>query len=296
MPNQTLDHPYHDITSAGHWLRGNLHTHSTNSDGKREPQRVLDDYAQRGYDFLMMSDHDVLTTPGDYDALNTHDMLMIPGNEISAAGPHVLHVNASAHIPPDMPRQRVINEAIRSDGNSFIVAAHPNWQQRFDHTSIDQLREWTGYAGLEIYNGTIGRLPGSPYATNKWDMLLAEGRKLWGYAHDDSHSANDVELGWNMVWVAERTVGAVVDALRRGRFYASTGVTIDTIDVEGMQVRVESSDADRIVALGGYGKRLAHADATALTVEVPAEQPYVRFELWGRGERRAWTQPFFTTG
>ncbi len=199
MSNLTLDHPYHGLDAGGQWLRGNLHTHTTRSDGSREPQTVLDDYAGRGYDFLMISDHDTLTTASEYSAWDDRSMLLIAGSEITADGPHLLHVNASQTIAPHTPRQRVINDAMHHDVNSFIIAAHPNWRQAFDHASITQLREWTGYVGLEIYNGVITRHPGSPYATNKWDMLLSEGRQVWGYANDDSHGEDHVGLGWNMV-------------------------------------------------------------------------------------------------
>jgi hypothetical protein len=245
----------------------------------------------------MISDHDCLAAAAEHAEWDARGMTLIPGNEISAGGPHLVHVNASRQIAPDMPRQRVLGAAAADDPGSFIVAAHPNWQKAFDHTPIAMLREWVGYAGLEIYNGVIGRLEGSPYATNKWDILLAEGRRLWGFAHDDSHREGEVGLGWNVAWVAERSAAAIVDALRRGRFYASTGVTIERIEVEGMTIRLASPDAERITALGRYGRRLAVADAGELELDLdlaPGE-PHVRFELWGPGESRAWTQPFFTS-
>ncbi|HEX7008348.1 MAG TPA: CehA/McbA family metallohydrolase [Phycisphaeraceae bacterium] len=292
----SLEHPYPDPDDAGHWLRGNLHTHTTRSDGKRDPQTVIDDYAARGYHFLMISDHDVLTAPADYAAWDSRGMLLIPGNEISARGPHLLHVGASRRIDPFPQRQEALNAA-RNDPGSFLIAAHPNWQEAFDHTTIAQLREWTGYAGLEIYNGVISRLPGSPYATNKWDMLLAQGRRVWGYANDDSHRDVDVEQGWNVVWVAQRTAEAVVESLRTGRFYASTGVTIDRIEVRGSRIRVAASNAHRIAAMGAFGKRVAQVDAPELEVDAESfpDHRYIRFELWGVGERQAWTQPFFIT-
>jgi hypothetical protein len=81
--------------------------------------------------------------------------------------------------------------------------------------------------------------------------------------------------------------------LRNGRFYASTGVTIKDVRVDGTRIRVETADAERIVALQQVGKRFAQVDGTAIEVDVPDAATYVRFECWGRGERFAWTQPFF---
>ena len=46
-----------------HWFRGNLHTHTTNSDGDSPPDVVTAWYRDAGYDFLALTDHDLLTHP-----------------------------------------------------------------------------------------------------------------------------------------------------------------------------------------------------------------------------------------
>jgi hypothetical protein len=287
----TLDHPYTDLAGRT-WLRGNLHAHTTASDGRRPAQAVINDYAKRGYDFLMISDHDIVTGAAEYAKLQDRGLVLIPGNEVSARGPHLLHVDPGKRIAPVADRQKVLDGIARDRG--FAVMNHPNWQEHFNHCSFEQLSQWTGYAGLEIYNGTIGRLHGSPYATDKWDRLLASGRRVWGFAHDDSHLAKeDVGLGWNMVAVRERSVAAVVEALRAGAFYGSTGVEISGIEVKGDRVRVTAPNAQRIVALRDVGRRIAQADGTSLAVRMPPDAKYLRFELYGAGESRAWTQPFF---
>lgn len=286
-----IEHPYTGL-SGGTWLRGNLHAHTTFSDGQRPAPEVISDYASRGYGFLMLSDHDVFASAESLGQWDSGGMILIPGNEVTAGGPHILHVNASGPVSPQMPRQHVL-DAISRDAESFAVVAHPNWFANFDHTTISQLREWTGYAGVEIYNGVIGRLEGSPYATNKWDMLLAEGRRVWGFAHDDSHRPGDVELGWNTVCVREKSAPAIVRALREGCFYPSTGVTIEEIQVEGLRIRIKTANAQRIVALCDTARRFHQVDGDTIEVEVPEAARYVRFECWGPGERMAWTQPFW---
>ena len=285
-----LDHPYESLT-GGQWLRGNLHAHTTRSDGKRTPQEVLNDYASRGYGFLMISDHDIYTSDEDYAAWDTGDMIMIRGNEITAHGPHMLHVNADRCVEPDPARDIVISRIASSQG--FVVVNHPNWQEKFDHCSIQNMQAWSGYLGMEIYNGVIGRLHGSPYATNKWDMLLADGRRIWGFANDDSHWADDVELGWNTAYVTDPTPAGVLAALQTGRFYASTGVQITDIHVDGSRIRIETVNASRIVALREIGQRVAVADDRAIEIDFPPNAKYVRFECWGDGEQFAWTQPFW---
>ena len=287
-----LEHPY-EGQKNNLWLRGNLHAHTTRSDGARDVQTVIDDYAARGYDYLMISDHDIYTSAQDHAAWDARGMLLIPGNEITQNGPHLLHVDADRHVAPDKDRQTVIDAAI--DGTGFIVVDHPDWQPGFNHCTLEQLKAWSGYQGIEIYNGVIARLNGSPYALQKWESLLSEGRRVWGFASDDSHAAQDVALGWNVVSAPERTPQAVVDALCRGRFYASTGVEITGIHVEGLHIRIETTNAERIVASSDWGHRFAIADASTIEVNVPENASYVRFECWGRGEQFAWTQPFFVT-
>ena len=286
-----LNHPYGGL-SGGRWLRGNLHAHTTRSDGAREPQAVVDDYAARGYDFLMLSDHDVYTSELMLAELAARGMVLIPGNEVTAGGPHMLHVYADRRVEPVAQRQRVLMEA--GHGRGFVVACHPNWEKHFEHCPLDWLMQWDGYAGLEIYNGLIGRHPGSPYASDKWDQLLSAGRRLWGFANDDSHAAQgDTGLGWNMVYSAERTAKGIADALAAGRFYASTGVVITDIQVDRQRICIRTENAQRIVAHKRFGQRLAVVDAGAMEVEVPEDAAYVRFECWGAGEQFAWTQPFF---
>ncbi|MCA9197774.1 MAG: hypothetical protein KDA87_09560, partial [Planctomycetales bacterium] len=43
------------------WLKGNLHTHSLWSDGNDFPEMIADWYRQHGYQFLALSDHNVLS-------------------------------------------------------------------------------------------------------------------------------------------------------------------------------------------------------------------------------------------
>lgn len=289
----TLSHPYANL-AGGQWVKGNLHTHTTRSDGARPPQAVIDDYAARGYGYLMISDHDMLTAAADFAAWDARGMTLIPGNEITAAGPHILHVGADRRIEPVADRQRVI-DAVVASGSGFTIVNHPNWCHDFNHCPIESMVAWQGYLGMEVFNGTIGRLQGSPYATNKWDILLSQGRHLWGFANDDSHKpALDVGLGWNVAYLRDRTPAAILAALAAGRFYPSTGVEITAIQVEGLHIHLATTNAQRIVALGKGGQRYAQVDATSIDFDVPPEAShYIRFECWGSGEQFAWTQPFY---
>ncbi|MFH0939864.1 MAG: CehA/McbA family metallohydrolase [Planctomycetota bacterium] len=271
------------------WLRGQLHTHTTRSDGTRDPQIAVNAYTALGYDFLMLSDHDCLSA---LECLDGYGMLLIPGNEISSEGPHILHVDARALVASDPDRQKVIN-AINAAGG-LAVCNHPNWGERFNHFPQTLLEQLEGYAGLEIYNSTIRRLSGSEIATDRWDILLSQGRRIWGFGNDDSHHDRDTGLAWNMVWARERTVPAVIDALRRGSFYVSSGVIITAIRVQGEHISVTAPGAQKMIVSGLYGQRLLEQAGDKIVYRVGDEDHgYVRITAAGGPDQFAFTQPFF---
>lgn len=281
-------HPY--TAEPALWLKGNLHTHTSNSDGQRSPQETINTYAALGYDFLMLSDHDQITDPGPLDAKG---LALIPGNEITADGPHILHVGASNRVEPSPDRQRVL-DAIRADGG-FAIVAHPNWEEDFNHCPQEYLESWEEYAGIEVYNGVVRFLPGRPEADDRWDRLLAQGRKVWGYAHDDCHWEQNYGIAWNVVQSPDRNPDTIACALRTGRFYASTGVVIRAISVVNNMITVETENAQALAVIADYGRRVLYQEGASLAYLVPENSPhsYLRIEAWGEGDSHAWTQPFF---
>ncbi len=282
-----LDHPYHDLTD-GLWLRGNLHAHPLPAD---RPFDLISHYARLGYGFLGLTEHDKFYSFNDISDWNHHGIILIPGNEVSKGGPHILHVGANHRIEPYEDRQKVIDEI--NAGAGFAIVNHPNTGREFDNCSLELMQRWRGYLGLEIFNANGLRAAGSAYATDKWDILLSQARRLWGFASDDYHRPVDAGHGWVMAYVKARTREGILEALRQGRFYASTGVMIDHIKVDGLHVRIETYNAHRIAVLCDNGRGFAMVDAHVLEVHVPDDATYVRFECWGVGDRRAWTQPFW---
>ncbi|MFO7976465.1 MAG: CehA/McbA family metallohydrolase [Candidatus Hydrogenedentota bacterium] len=286
--NCNIRHPY--IQGAFDWLKGNLHTHTTNSDGARAPQDCVKAYADKGHDFLMISDHDCLTDPANLDP---HGMVLIPGYELTANGPHVLHVNAPDRLDPVENRQEVLNAVRRLGG--FAIMCHPNWEEHFNHCPQDKLALWTGYAGIEICNAVCIWDEGSGLALDRWDMLLSAGREVWGYATDDTHKPHNEGNAWTVVQTTERSVEAIVDALMRGRCYASTGVVIESIEVNGDTIRVVAPNADRIDVIGDFQRLAAKQRGPDASFRCSEENmySYVRFECHGGEGTMAWTQPFF---
>lgn len=72
-------------TAGMSWFKGNTHTHTLESDGDSPPEVVARWYEDHGYDFLVLSDHNVLVNPSRLSSLADSSLLLIPGEEISAS-------------------------------------------------------------------------------------------------------------------------------------------------------------------------------------------------------------------
>jgi hypothetical protein len=280
----------------GQWLAGSLHAHGDKTGGKVPTQKLVDDYAARGYRFLMIAEHDVYTTEEDFAKLDAHGMVLIPGTELTH-GPHILHA-----LPVWRPERSLIGKqtdiAAALDearaANELTVAAHPSWGEGADHISAASMVGWPGLTGLEIYNGLMRKTKGSPWAVGKWDEALTQGRRLWGFADDDAFNPDDVQLGWNVAFAHEATPAGVLNALIAGRFYASTGCRIESIQVAGDVIRIDAPGCVAITAVGEHGRTLATAAGAQIVFDAgQASSRYVRFDCIDADGRHAWTQPFF---
>ncbi len=279
----SLDCPY--LTEGYTWVRGNLHAHSTGSDGQLSPEQTAEAYASRRYDFLCISDHDHLTWP----VSSPDGLIMIPGVEVGG-GPHILAVNVAVPIAADTSRQTVVDAIVSAGG--LAVLNHPNWETHFNHFPQPEMESLRGYTGIEIYNGVVDFLEGSALATDRWDRLLSIGIRAWGFAHDDAHHEFAMGRAWLVAQVQDRTREGVVAALAKGRFYSSTGVEIESVWVEGDHVTVTAPNAQRICFYGRWGRLVHVGEGPRASYRAGGrEENYLRAECWGEGGRCAWTQP-----
>lgn len=281
-----LESPY--LNADGAWLRGNLHAHTRRSDGSASPQSMVMVYAAHGYDFLALSDHDEPPLTAGLDACG---LVLLPAVELSAGCQHVLDVGARRVVAPPCGGQQALLDEINAT-SGFPVLCHPNWEEAFNHYPWEQLAELTGYLGIEIFNGLCLDQPGSHLAVDKWDRLLSLGRTVWGFASDDAHTPDEVGRGWNMVQALARTPEAILEALRAGRFYASSGVTIAQIACNGARLHVRAPNAQRIELFSRHGRRVHVAAGPELTFDAARfAGPFVRIECHGEGGAAAWSQP-----
>lgn len=276
----------------GEWRKGALHVHTSPAShcGRVELERMLDLYAEAGYDFVAISDHRVVTL-AEHPGLTT-----IPAVEWnSERGEHTGILSSDPGVVEQAAAIREHDELLTwlAGQDAMVILNHPNWKFP-PHYRREDLLTRRPYDAVEIYNHVIERLDGAALATDKWDHLLAEGRQVLGVATDDAHVVEDVGTGAVVVRAKDRSAPAILDALRAGNFYATSGVTITDIRRDGGTFSVESADAEEIRALTGGGRVVAAEAGPEMTFELSEDcGGYVRFTLFGKGSAMAWTQAFF---
>ena len=248
--------------AEGVWLKGNLHAHTTESDGTVSPEYRVAEYREQGYDFLCLSDHHRLTLT---DGVPTPDgMILIQGAELHPDNPfggqayHLLAYNMTENIDAKMmPPQHVIN-AVREQGGS-VWLAHPHWIRTNVRRDVLPLY---GLSGIEVFNTLCQRM-GRGESGQIWDDWLAHSKHLLpAIANDDCHGTNhgdDRFQGWTMVRSVERTPRAIIEAIERGSSYCTNGPEIRALSVEFLtdqkdvlrpfKLKVSCSEALRITDL-----------------------------------------------
>jgi len=312
-PQGTLASPFGLDPQDGYtWLKGNVHTHTTNSDGRETPEQRLDGYVNQGYGFLCLSDHGTITRT---DGLQAPDgFVLIQGAELHPPNPfggqvhHFVALNIEEDIGAEhLPPQLVIDRVAEQGGQAWL--AHPHW------SSVNILRDimpLRGLSGLEVFN-TICRNYGRGESAVHWDDWMSLADRLYpALGSDDSHAAADEKRNtyqsWTMVRVKERTVEAVLAALVSGTSYASTGPEIRDIQIrlsdESTQERrvaeatVDCSEARRIAAICDvYGAEYDRHGETFETATFPLmpNARWARFEIIGPDGSKAWSNPFDLT-
>lgn len=303
--------------TGGRWFKGNTHAHTTESDGDSPPEVVARWYKDHGYDFLVLSDHNVFTDPRALSHLVDSTFLLIPGEEVTSSFDgkpvHVNGLDIPGVVEPRTARTMVATlqanvDAVREvDGVPHIN--HPNFRWAF---GAEELRQVEGDRLLEIHNGhpTVHNEGGggTPGMEEVWDVLLTGGKRIYGIAVDDAHHFQG-EFGPDRAnpgrgWVAVRAPSldgaALMESLEAGRFYASTGVVLSDVRVEPgrLEVHIESEGDFRYTTtfIGAGGEVLAETGDNPAVFSLAEDVGYVRAKVIDSMGYAAWVQPVFVEG
>jgi hypothetical protein len=300
--------------ATGRWYKGNTHTHTLNSDGDSTPDEVARWYREHGYQFLVLTDHNFLTAVDGLNAVHGADekFLVIRGEEVSSRFDnkpvHINGLNIARRVEPQSGTSVV--DTLQRNVDAIRAAAgaphinHPNFQWAL---TTDDLLQVKNDKLFEVYNGhpTVNNMGGGgvPSLEQVWDRLLTGGMLLYGVAVDDAHTfkqpGNPLVAGpgrgWVMVRAARLDASGIVDALERGDFYSSTGVTLDDVRVtpQSMTVTVkqENTSKYRIQFIGREGRVLHDAATPSASYTFKGDEGYVRAKVLESNGRMAWVQP-----
>lgn len=273
----------------GKWYKGNMHAHTKNSDGILTPLEMSNVYKNKGYNFLSITDHLVTTNIPEN---NTSSFITIPGVEIHS--PHVVGLGIkgkNSFLETSNLSESI--DAIVSEGGLSIIA-HPHWMG----LKSNELNRTQGFIGIEIFNYVTLVLNGKGYSINYWDELLDEGRHIWGIASDDAHCEDHTGKGWIMVKAQDLTEKNILDSIKKGSFYASTGPVIENIQLSENIIKIFCSPVKEIRFIGsGPHGRVIRPDNSEFLKEAVYEfggvEKYIRIECADEKGKIAWTNPFF---
>ena len=303
-----MDTPF---SKPGRFWRGNLHTHSTRSDGRRSPEEVCRFYEAAGYDFIALTDHFVehhgwpITDTRPFRSPTFTTLIgaeIHPRTDMMELG-NVWHLVAAGlqldFAPPDLDETGPELARRALETGAFVVAAHPQW---FGMTEGDMLALGPIHA-LELFNASAADDNDCAESVYMLDLMLARGRRIFGCATDDAHFILDTRerlVGWVMVRAEDLEPDALLAALKRGDFYSSTGPTIVDLVVEvGERLWVSCSPANRIFVIGGPAEYLMVGEQGVTEAEFDLRgwrRNYARVLVRDDAGRKAWLNPIWFDG
>ena len=302
------------FSKPGKFYRGNIHTHSTESDGALDPAEVCRRYKAKGYDFISLTDH--FMGMFGYPVTDTHpfrddDFTTILGVELHSGANslgeiwHILAVGLPLDFAPSnspgndpLPDQETGPEIAQRAANAgaFVAIAHPEWSglSEADMKSIESAH------AVEVYNHGCEVECDRASGLHAADILAQSGKRVNFIATDDAHfryGDMDAFGGWVMVKAEANDPDALLSALKDGAMYASTGPEIHDIEIDGDEVRVKCSPSEGIAVLGqtaatvgDFGDDLTEA---CLDISRLKDSPWIRITVFGPHGKRAWSNPIW---
>ena len=176
--NPYKDHPQNQY-------KGQMHCHTTNSDGNLSPANVVEKYVGYGYDFMTITDHNFITPN---PSPNADIVWMGNSYEDTCSTAGLQHMNVwnctevlnyvDMYHSTNTPSQ-LVNHFVKN-GDSVLSYNHPEYPTVYaSDSTLENLPD--GISFIEIYNSTIQTLLGTvqslPTTANYGDMVIYNGTR-----------------------------------------------------------------------------------------------------------------------
>ncbi|MCD6570686.1 MAG: PHP domain-containing protein [Deltaproteobacteria bacterium] len=176
-------------------LKGQLHIHTTYSDGKLTPQEAADIYSNLGFDFIAFTDHDHLLKPSYRSAIKAvkTDLIVFYGIELTVFEKGYVHVNM-----------------IEGDGEILHVFNHPADYGFSLKQTIERISAIAKRYPLDAVEVTD-----HGFYTPEFDVPEIDYPKI---ASDDSHT----HIGCGRAWIeldCKKDKDSILYAIKGGDFW-----------------------------------------------------------------------------
>jgi len=194
------------------------------------------------------------------------DFLIIPSEEISNYVDKIpVHINATniqELIPA--PNGNAVAEAMQQSVDAVLRQREQTGVPMFPHINhpnfrwaitLEDMISLKGERFFEVYNGhfLVNNYGDSIHMSTEtmWDKInIAYAKRnqplMFGLATDDSHNYHqygsefaNAGRGWVMVQAESLNAGVLIEAMEAGRFYSSTGVSIDLVEFENNELKIK---------------------------------------------------------
>ncbi len=321
---------YIGFTNKTNRYKGNLHTHTTNSDGRLSPVEVKSLFKENGYSFLCLTDHDIYTDLRS--ELNDEEFIILPGVEASSPlyaddtkkrykkTHHVLGILGTSSMQKNAKKPNYKHKELLKIPSSIgdwdgakeaqslvddlaergmiVCYNHPIWSR----VDLQEFIHLKNIFALEFYNyGTVNECE-QGYDFLHWDNMLNAKNYVFGIATDDSHNVSeyvDVLGGYVVVMAESLTHDNIINSLINGNYYSSSGVDIIEWGIKDGVVYVSCSDVKKINFICGGcvgdGATVMKQDVTETLnyaeYTLHGTETYVRVECIDKYGKAAWTNP-----
>ena len=307
--------PYRGFGTDGRtWKKSQFHMHNMSWDEDGNFRETLDgmkaffqEYKDSDYDIVAHAGHNLLLDTSGLDeelgirSYNGEEYVDLDG---------ILLVGISKVLRGEP--QDVIDACVADGG--FAVICHPNQNPALNHSSPifpplltrDVSTRLTGAVGVEIYSACLSRRQmngvgfGVSLATDYWDDALTSGRRLWGFATDDSHQGYEINIGWTEVLAATTDFPEVRSSVESGAIVASRGLRLYNWIFDGTTLRVEAdlpyfrTGKAEYRFIGDGGEVLQETTGEGATYRLNGTEKYVRVEARNDDGSILWTQPLLS--
>ena len=283
------------LNDPGQWLKAGFHCHTVNSDGGMSPEETVSYYRNKGYHCIGITDHFIVTP---IEHLSDENFVAIDATE-NGGNPDIIGVGVTSAIPEEEPLAKRAKELSAQGG--FTIAAHPTYCA----VTPDVYLDCPDLMAMEILNAYCDEAYTNGLATELWDMLLGQGKRIWGVAGDDAHLNpkkryySDAGKAWVEIWAKEFSRQAILTALKSGAFFSTQGPRFQTIGIQKTRIQLTCTPVAQ-VRWRTFGKvgfvDYASPGENLTRSELPEWfQPnaFVRIELVDAQGNKAWSNPFF---